>query len=281
LRAQAARPASLNSVTNSGTCSPAGSCSDGRDNSLSPFAGFAAYCGEARSLDRQLVHFAWLWFFSNTGYQVFWEMPWFLMKDTLMSGTITMQDTLFWPWWAYGVADTRYLQVNDLILGIEAMDGAFALFEVACIYFFLKGYRVFVAWVALILGSCMGWGQYYFYIGEIYTYFEKIQDGWFGFYIKFWLMGFPWLLYPVIAAFGFIWYLSAIYKRQAIEEYTSGRKPEFGKSFLRETDMLLTVSEYGERVEETANQSMIRKLILVAFAWPFVFLAIDIYRFYN
>lgn len=245
-----------------------------------PLLAFYNNPGERRTLDQQLLHLAWLWFFSNTGYQVFWEMPWFLLKDTLRTGMITMSDTAYWPWWAYGVADTRYLTKNDLVLAISAMDGAVALMEVAAIYLYVKGYRLLVAWIALILGSCMGWGQYYFYVGEIYNHFSGIEDGWFGLYIKYWLMGFPWLVFPIVANVGLIWYIAAIYKRRGVEEHLAGRKLAFGKDFAAETDMMLTTDNDAERIPPTANPRWIRAVLVFMFVWPFVFLGVDIARFY-
>ncbi|MCA9771752.1 MAG: hypothetical protein KC466_05040 [Myxococcales bacterium] len=245
-----------------------------------PLLAFYDNPGERRTLDQQLLHLAWLWFFSNTGYQVFWEMPWFLLKDTLRTGMITMSDTAYWPWWAYGVADTRYLSKNDLVLAISALDGSVALLEVAAIYLYVKGYRLLVAWLALILGSCMGWGQYYFYVGEIYKHFSGIEDGWYGFYIKYWLMGFPWLVFPIVANLGLIWYIAAIYKKRGVEEYLAGREPEFGASFAHETDMLMTTDERGARIEEWASPALVRWVLVLMFVWPFVFLGVDIARFY-
>lgn len=246
-----------------------------------PLLVFYDNVGERRTLDQQLIHFAWLWFFSNTGYQLFWEMPWFLMKDTLTAGGITQHDVWFWPWWAYGVADTRYLSHNDLSLTISAMDGSVALLEVIGIFLYFKGYRLLVSWIALVLGVCMGWGQYFFYIGEIYGGFSNIHDGWFGLLIKYGVMNLPWLIFPIVATIGFIWHIATIYKKRGVEQYLAKQKLRFGESFIEESDILMTTDAAGNAVPPRANQRMINRLILFAFSWPFIFLAIDIFRFYR
>ena len=55
----------------------------------------------------------------------------------------------------------------------------------------------------------MGWGQYYFYISEVYNHFAAIEDGWFGLWIKYLFMGAAWLFYPMIAGVGIIWFIAA------------------------------------------------------------------------
>lgn len=247
-----------------------------------PALAFLNNPGERRALNVQLFHFGWLFFCANVGYQVFWEMPWFILKDWTTSGTITDADTLFWPWWAYGVADTRYLNKSDIPLAISAMDGSVALLEVVLVVLFYKGYRLFVSWMALILGACMCWGQYYFYITEVYSNFAMIQDGWFGLYIKYIGMGLAWLFYPMIAGVGMIWYIATVYKKRAIADYVKAQQqtPTFGKSFASESNILMTTDLAGDEIPETSNHGKIRKLVIFALAWPFLFLLVDITLYY-
>lgn len=237
--------------------------------------------GEKRSLYKQLVQFAWLWFFANTGYQLAWELPWFLLKDTLMSGTITDADIWFWPWWSYGVADTRYLQFHDLTLSISAMDGSVALLEVFTIYLFFKGYRIHAAWLALILGACMSWGQFFFYIGEIYGQFSNIEDGWFGLWIKYGVMNIPWCIFPFFSSAGFIWFLAIAYKKRGVEEYLEKRELTFEESFMKDSEMHMTVNDDCERTEPPVNDMQIRRWTKIMLCTPFIFLLLDIIYWYS
>ena len=81
-----------------------------------------------------------------------------------------------WPWWAYGVADTRYLKLNELSISISGMDASVALLEAFIVVMYFKGYRIMATWFALLMGSWMGWGQYYFYMGEIYLEFATVSS---------------------------------------------------------------------------------------------------------
>lgn len=166
-----------------------------------------------RPLKVQLAHLARIWFFANCFFQCIWELPWFIMRHRFQSGHVGEKDVWLWPWWAYGVADTRYLSnSSDIPLAISAVDAAISLVEAALVYLYLrKGFTVLFAWVSIPLQCCLGWGQLYFYV-EIFHGFRSIQDGWFGLYVKYILMGLPWLFFPFLAAAGYMWYLAEHYQ---------------------------------------------------------------------
>jgi len=243
-----------------------------------PLLAFVNNEGERRNFYTQILHFAWLWFFANAGFQFIWELPWVLLKETLMYGNVTEADKWLWPWWAYGVADTRYLMHHDLTLSISVMDGSVAGLEVFTVYLYFKGYRVHAAWLALILGACLSWGQFFFYTGEFYNGFANIEDGWFGAWVKYGLLNIPWCIYPFVTSLAFIWFLAVTYKQQGIKEYLANQQhaPEYQQAFLSETNMCLTVNDNGEEVPPPANDEKIRKWIAIMLATPFIFLLVDV-----
>lgn len=250
---------------------------------------------ERRSLEKQLIHFAWLVFFSNVGYQFFWEMPWFVLKEQIYAIELTEADRWFWPWWAYGVADTRYLKPNELAISISGMDASVALLEVFIVVMYYRGYRILAAWFALIMGSCMGWGQYYFYMGEIYFHFVNIEDGWFGFWFKYMILNLPWLIFPFIAGAGFIWHLASHYKNIGVQEYLARQsgltQRSEGSDFHRDTyifsrsseeaDLITPVNHRDFEFEQHSDIQRLKPMIYFAFSTPLIFLAIDIARFYR
>ncbi len=237
--------------------------------------------GEKRSLERQLIEFGFLVFFTNVGYQFCWEFPWYILKERIWAAQITEVDKLFWPWWAYGVADTRYLKPNELAISISGMDASVALLEVFIVLMYFRGYRLMVSWFALLMGSCMGWGQYYFYMGEIYFNFRNIEDGQFGFWIKYMLLNLPWLIFPFIAGAGFIWHIAGHYKRIGIREQQQALLELKGESFYQECNIFDRSTEDFEPIESESNQRTIKRLVLLAFMSPLVVLALDIYLFYR
>lgn len=238
--------------------------------------------GEKRSLETQLVEFAFLVFFTNVGYQLFWEMPWFILKEQIYAAHITEADKWFWPWWAYGVADTRYLKPNELSISISGMDASVAMLEVFIVAMYYRGYRLLAAWFALLMGSCMGWGQYYFYMGEIYFNFANVEDGWFGFWFKYMVLNIPWLIFPFIAGAGFIWHIASHYKKIAIKEYLGElESPKTGVSFYDRCHLFLQTDEAFEPIDGDKNQVLIKRVVHFAFMSPLIFLAVDIYLHYQ
>lgn len=245
-----------------------------------PLLAFVNNKGEKRKLSQQLFHLGVLWFFSNTGYQLFWELPWFLLRDVLTSGIVSIETPWFWPWWSYGVADTRYLKPNDLILAITSMDASVAILEVIMVYLFYKNYKVFFCWMGFFLTACEGWGQYYFYISEILTGFVNIEDGWFGLYIKYFLMGFPWLVFTFVGCAGFMWYLATTYKRRGVQEYLAKKEIEFDGNFIEELDILTLSDGEAEIIEVHSNNKKMNRIILFSLVWPFAFLIVSIIVYY-
>ncbi len=245
-----------------------------------PILVFVNNKGEKRTLEKQLIQFAFLAFFANTGYQFFWEMPWFILKEQIYAGAITEADIWFWPWWAYGVADTRYLKPNELSISISGMDGSVALLEVFCVFLYFRGYRLLVSWFALLLGSCMGWGQYYFYMGEIYFDFVNIEDGAFGLWVKYVILNIPWLIFPFISGAGFIWHIANHYKSIGVREHLNKQQNQAGKDFHEECNIFLQSDENCEPIG-TGKDKLIKRIVYFAFSTPLIFLAIDIYLHHN
>lgn len=239
--------------------------------------------GEVRHLREKLFNFGFLWFVANTGYQTCWELPWMLLKNDIMKG-VDEDQPWYWPWWAYGSADTRYLAHNDLTLAISAMDGAIALSECIVVYLFFKRYTVAASWVALVLQCCLGWGQAYFYVGEIYNNFSNIHDGWFGLYIKYFMLGFPWLVAPLISAAGFIWKLAFIYRKRAVEQYLEYGEVVSDKTsqgFMHDSDFLLLVDDDNNLATATPQaQAFARRLLWLALLFPVLFLTVDALVYY-
>jgi hypothetical protein len=246
-----------------------------------PILAFVNNKGERRTLERQLVEFAFLVFFTNVGYQFFWEMPWFILKESIYATGVTEADKWFWPWWAYGVADTRYLKPNELSISISGMDASVAMLEVFIVIMYFRGYRILAAWFALLMGTAMGWGQYYFYMGEIYFEFRNVEDGWFGFWIKYMVMNIPWLIFPFVAGAGFIWHLVGHYKRVAVREFKADELQYSETNFYDASHMFDRSTEDYEPIGSPRDLAFIKKWIIFAFLSPLVFLAVDMWRFYT
>jgi hypothetical protein len=128
----------------------------------------------------------------------------------------------------------------------------------------------------------MGWGQYYFYMGEIYFNFRNIGDGWFGFWFwfKYMVLNIPWLIFPFIAGAGFIWHIARHYKTIGVREQLTKMKNNLGNDFHTECNIFDQTNEQCEPLPKD-NLVVIKRVVYFAFITPLIFLAIDMFRFYT
>ncbi len=209
-----------------------------------------------------------------------WEAPWFILKEHFFTGEIGAGDLWAYPWWAYGVADTRYLTQNDLIVAVTSMDAAAALMELCVIFLCLKGYRAFACVMGSLIATCMLWGQYYFFVSEIYNNFRSVGDGQFGFFIKFWGLSLWWLFIPAFAVMGFMWEFAVIQQKKGIEKYISKKTDDIGQKFS-DTGFLVQTDENGNELPDQQDTALAKKMIALAFILPLMLLAVDMYFYFK
>ena len=170
--------------------------------------------GEVRTRMERLSEFAYVWLFTSGMAQTFWELPWFLLDFTGAIQGASAADHWLWPWWAYGVADTRYLQSDHAIAGIEFCAGMVGPLELYACWLFKKGRREAANWWALLLGVGLSWGAVIFFVAEIHVGFRNISDGAFGFWAKWIGLNLPWTLAPLAFIPASMLELREIYMRQ-------------------------------------------------------------------
>jgi hypothetical protein len=183
--------------------------------------------GEERTRTQRLAEFAYVWLFTSGMAQTFWELPWFLLDATGWIQGATAADRWLWPWWAYGVADTRYLQSDHAIAGIEFCAGMVGPLELYACWLFKKGRREAANWWALLLGVGLSWGAIIFFVAEIHVGFRNIGDGAYGFWVKWIGLNLPWTLAPIAFIPASIVELREIWMREGARRggpYQSSRK---------------------------------------------------------
>ena len=252
-----------------------------------------------RPLREKLALFGFYWFAANAGFQFIWELPWFILKKRLWKG-VNQDDIWLWPWFAYGMCDHRYLTHNDLSLAISAMDASIAIGEVLSVYLAIKQYDFLSYWISIVLVSCQSWGQFYFYVGEIYNNFSNMQDTVFGNWMKYGVMNIPWVIFPFLGNAGFIWSLAVMYKQKGVEEYLQANQGTVGKraaqSFSADTSMFMQVFESCEGDSEDRSNykkqfdfhepAQSSRSLAVYISWfilvfPWIFLLADSLIFYS
>lgn len=153
--------------------------------------------GERRTPTERLSEFAYVWLFTSGMAQTFWELPWFFLDLTGWVQGAGAGDHWLWPWWAYGVADTRYIRSDPAIAGIEFCAGMVGPLELYACWLFKKGRREAANWWALLLGVGLSWGAIIFFVAEIHVGFRNIADGAYGFWVKWIGLNLPWALAPL------------------------------------------------------------------------------------
>ena len=146
--------------------------------------------GENRALTQKWHEFIMVWLITSGCAQVMWEIPVVYMKIPFLyelGSELKSDEWMFWPWWLYSVADTRYMRPHDGQLAHEMMLSHFGFFELLAAYWLSKGIHYKKALGIAVLAN---WGAFYgttsvIYISEILSGFKYIEDGVLGFWLKF------------------------------------------------------------------------------------------------
>ena len=173
---------------------------------------FIDNAGEKRSWAAKWHEFLFVWLITSGCAEVFWELPAVYLKvDYLYQvGPELAKDQLhFWPWWLYSVADTRYMRPHEAQLAHEALlshSGFLQLFAAWCLH---KG-RYYKT--ALGIAALANWGAFYgntsvIYLGEILVDYRNIEQGGWGFWLKWVGLNMQWSVVSPLAAGGAIWLL--------------------------------------------------------------------------
>lgn len=188
-----------------------------------PFAAFWDNPGEHRTQLERLAEFSYVWLFLSGVTQTTWELPWFVFDQLGWVHNITAADHWLWPWWVYGVADTRYITSNPTIAGLEFCAGFAGPFELYACWLFKKGRRVEANWWALLIGWGLTWATVVFFVAEWHVGWMNIQDGDFGFWVKFVGLNLPWIAAPLGTIPASIKELAYLYEQRGIAKFNSAQ----------------------------------------------------------
>lgn len=155
--------------------------------------------GEKRSWEQKAEEFIYVWLLTSGLAQVFWELPFVLIKTTYLhpiKSTETLQpDELhLWGFWLYGSGDTRYMRFHPESHATETMLAISGPFELAAAYWLATGQRYKLS---LSIAALTHWGFFWantsvIYIAEIYGGFQWMADGWIGKWVKWGGMNSQW-----------------------------------------------------------------------------------------
>ena len=168
--------------------------------------------GEKRTLEQKWHEFLIVWLITSGCAELLWELPAVYMKIPFLyqlGSELKPDEWIFWPWWLYSVADTRYMRPHEAQLAHEAMLSHFGFFEIAAAWLMAKGRHYKTAVGIAVLAN---WGAFYgntsvIYLGEILVDFRNIEDGAAGFWLKWFGLNLQWSVLSPIAAVGGMWLL--------------------------------------------------------------------------
>lgn len=129
-----------------------------------------------------------------------WDLTWALLHGWVNGATA--EDASKWYFWAYAVADTRFLRSDPLMIWIEYWSGIFAIVEIYMLRKFLKddvqkAYKAFV-----VVGFMQFYGTSVFFGVEALQGFADIRPDVFS-YFKFFGLNGMWMVVPALAGYMF------------------------------------------------------------------------------
>jgi hypothetical protein len=185
--------------------------------------------GENRTTLEKSNEFLMVWFPITAASEIFWELVW-LVGDVLGYMDLTEQDRWGWLWWIYGVADIRYLTSDPGLYAVETfvVIGGITLFVQ---WFRLGtagddiGKRINALWWSCfaLTNNLTAFGIYY--VSETRASFEHLEQGFWGFVLKFLFMNSPWLVGPAICLPFIVKQLAYLYRISGPPESPSPESP--------------------------------------------------------
>ena len=179
--------------------------------------------GERRSWSAKWHEFLIVWLLTSGGAQLGWELPAVYMKVSYLyqlGAELQPDQLIFWPWWLYSVADTRYMRPHEAQLAHEAMLAHSGFLEILAAYLLSKGkYYKSAVGIAILTN----WGAFYgntsvIYLGEILVNYRNLADGAWGFWLKWVGLNLQWSVLSPAAAIGGIWLLVQRVRAETAEE---------------------------------------------------------------
>ncbi|MCZ8377359.1 Emopamil-binding protein [Mycobacterium sp. CPCC 205372] len=190
--------------------------------------------GENRTSLEKANEFMIIWFPITAASQIFWELTW-LVGDAAGLMNLTEQDRWGWLWWFYGAADTRYLISDAGLFGMETFAVIGGIVMINQWWRLLTAgddvpKRINALWWSMVslVNMLTVFGIYY--VAEARDGFANIEQGFWGFALKFVFMNIPWLVAPLVSIPFIIKQLAYLYRTQVLDEGATLAGADLGAS---------------------------------------------------
>lgn len=157
--------------------------------------------GGNASREARLTGFVLLWSAIAIIFPLSWDLPWAILHDWVSGATAA--DTSKWYFWAYAVADTRFLHSDPLMVIVEYWSGVIGVVEIVFLRSFLvnrlgRAVRFFIA-----AGCFQLYGTSVFFISEVARNLADIRPDAVS-YLKFFGLNGMWLVVPALSGLALV-----------------------------------------------------------------------------
>jgi len=160
---------------------------------------FLPRAGGPRARAVQVAELLWIWTIASTCAQLGWEAP-FVALSHWLDG-VTAADTWAWLFWAYGVADSRYIIADPFIVcmeGVTAYVGGPA--EIWTLVLFRRGQLQRAARWGLVIAATQLYGTLLYFGIEALDGFAHINIGHpVDLWVKFLGLNALWIVLPALS----------------------------------------------------------------------------------
>lgn len=171
--------------------------------------------GRDASPQARLTDMLILWTLASTCAQLGWELPFSLLSSRLVG--VTEHDTWAWLFWAYGVADTRYLTADPFTVimeGFTSMVGG--PLEIYTVLLVLRGELRRAAILGLVIAATQWYGCVLYFGIEAFAGFPHVAfDVFWDWGLKFLFLNALWLVMPLVQGWAALQVLAAPRAREA------------------------------------------------------------------
>ena len=129
-------------------------------------------------------------------FPLIWDLPWAILHDWVYGATA--EDRWKWFFWAYAVADTRFLQSDPIMIIVEYWSGAIAVIEILFLASFLRNPLVQAMRIFALAGSLAFYGCSVFFASELMNGLANIRPDTVS-HIKFFGMNGMWIVFPAVS----------------------------------------------------------------------------------
>mmetsp|Transcript_14417 Transcript_14417/g.40943 ORF Transcript_14417/g.40943 Transcript_14417/m.40943 type:complete len:323 (-) Transcript_14417:119-1087(-) len=180
-----------------------------------PLIAFITNRGEKRSWVMTLEEFVCVWLLLSGCAQVFWELPYVIVKRQLFDldyTTLSESQRWWWFFWMYPSGDTRYMRPDPATHATETFLAFSGFLELFAAYKLLRvdphpRRRDLLYKACMIIAILTHWGFFWantavVYLSEIYAHFDHVENGWQGMWLKWGALNLQWsVLSPMCVGF--------------------------------------------------------------------------------